>query len=132
MPVVILKGRFAGKKGIVYKLFESTSARNYISALVYGVETHPKKAFVGMSENSIKKRSKIKVFAKVLNIVHLIPSSEEIDFDLSKQNEELKNGLESWDNELKNRKKTLARIKAAFQEEYGNGKSSWLFTKVNF
>ena len=64
--VLILNGRYAGRKAIVVKNNdEGTSERPYGHAVVAGIERYPRKVIKRMSKEKIKQRSKIKTFVKV-------------------------------------------------------------------
>jgi len=64
--VLILNGRYAGRKGIVLKNNDDgTSEKPYGHAVVAGIDRYPRKVIKRMSKDKIKKRSKIKPFIKV-------------------------------------------------------------------
>ena len=64
--VLILGGRFAGRKAIIVKNFDDgTAEKPYGHALVAGVDRYPRKVTNKMSKKKLAKRSKIKAFVKV-------------------------------------------------------------------
>jgi large subunit ribosomal protein L27e len=64
--VLILSGRYAGRKGIVVKNNDDgTADKPYGHAVVAGIDRYPRKVVKRMSKDKIKKRSKIKPFIKV-------------------------------------------------------------------
>ena len=64
--VLILAGRFAGRKAIIVKNYDdSTHEKPYGHALVAGVDRYPRKVTNKMSKKKVAKRSKIKSFVKV-------------------------------------------------------------------
>lgn len=64
--VLVLGGRFAGRKAIIVKNYdEGTSEKPYGHALVAGVDRYPRKVTNKMSKKKVVKRSKIKAFVKV-------------------------------------------------------------------
>lgn len=64
--VLVLSGRYAGKKAIVLRNFDDgTSEKQYGHALVAGIDRYPRKVHQRMGKLKIKKRSKIKPFIKV-------------------------------------------------------------------
>jgi len=64
--VLILSGRYAGRKGIVVKNNDDgTADKPYGHAIVAGIDRYPRKVIKAMSKDKIKKRSKIKPFIKV-------------------------------------------------------------------
>lgn len=64
--VLVLSGRYAGRKAIVMKNFDDgTSDKQYGHALVAGIDRYPRKVHKRMGKAKIHKRSKIKPFVKV-------------------------------------------------------------------
>ncbi|XP_015376608.1 PREDICTED: 60S ribosomal protein L27 isoform X1 [Diuraphis noxia] len=73
--VLVLSGRYAGRKAVIMKTYdEGTAERQYGHALVAGIDRYPRKVTKRMSQEKLKKRSKIKPFLKVLNYNHLMPT----------------------------------------------------------
>lgn len=70
--VLVLSGRYAGRKAIVVKNYdEGTSDKPYGHAFVAGIDRYPRKVHKRMGKNKIHKRSKIKPFVKVCNVSRL-------------------------------------------------------------
>lgn len=70
--VLVLSGRYAGRKAIVVKNYdEGTSDKPYGHAFVAGIDRYPRKVHKRMGKNKIHKRSKIKPFVKVRNVWRL-------------------------------------------------------------
>lgn len=64
--VLILSGRYAGRKAIVIKNNDDgTSERPYGHAIVAGIDRYPRKIIKSMGKEKRAKRSKIKTFYKV-------------------------------------------------------------------
>ena len=64
--VLVLAGKYAGRKGIIIKnQDEGSQDRPYGHALVAGIDKYPRKVTRQMSKGKLKKRSKIKAFVKV-------------------------------------------------------------------
>lgn len=64
--VLVLSGRYAGRKAIVVKNYdEGTSDKPYGHAFVAGIDRYPRKVHKRMGKNKIHKRSKVKPFVKV-------------------------------------------------------------------
>lgn len=81
--VVLLSGRFAGKKGVVVKTFDDgTKERQFGHCLVAGVEREPLKVTKSMTRKRIMKRSKIKPFLKYMNYTHLQPTRYVVDLNV--------------------------------------------------
>lgn len=72
--VLVLSGRYAGRKAVIMKTYdEGTAERQYGHALVAGIDRYPRKVTKRMSQEKLKKRSKIKPFLKVrLVIIYII------------------------------------------------------------
>merc|ERR1712085_31181 len=82
--VIVLAGRYAGKKAIVVKTFdEGSKEREFSHCLVAGIERHPLKVSKSMSKKKILKRSKVKPFLKYVNYNHIMPTRYTVsDIDL--------------------------------------------------
>mmetsp|Transcript_55346 Transcript_55346/g.132040 ORF Transcript_55346/g.132040 Transcript_55346/m.132040 type:complete len:148 (+) Transcript_55346:83-526(+) len=77
--VVLLQGRYAGKKAIVVKNFDDGSkARPFGHCLVAGVENPPKKVTKKMSKRKITKRTRVKPFVKYVNYNHMMVTRYQI------------------------------------------------------
>lgn len=64
--VLVLSGRYAGRKAIVMTNYDNgTSDKQYGHALVTGIDRYPRKVHKRMGKVKIHKRSKIKPFIKV-------------------------------------------------------------------
>lgn len=72
--VVVLNGRFAGKKAVIVKSFDGTKTRKYGHCLVAGVEQCPRKVTKRMNNKTILRRTRVKPFVKVLNWNHVMPT----------------------------------------------------------
>ena len=87
--VVLLAGRYAGKKAIVVRAYEEGNAegRKFAHALVAGIDRYPRRVTKSMKSNPgrIKKRTTIKPFVKHVNFNHLMPTRYQLnDMDLKK------------------------------------------------
>lgn len=70
--VLVLSGRYAGRKAIILKNFDDgTSDKPYSHALVVGIDRYPRKVHKRMGKGKIHKRSKIKPFLKVSSKLYL-------------------------------------------------------------
>ena len=64
--VLVLSGRFAGRKAIIVKPNdEGTSDKPFGHALIAGIDRYPRIVTKRMSKKKVKQRSKIKPFLKV-------------------------------------------------------------------
>lgn len=126
--VLVLAGRFAGRKAIIVKPSEEgTNDKRFPHALVAGIETYPRKVTKKMTAKRMNLRSQIKPFLKVINYNHVMPTRYVVDipFDKAALNKEC----------LKDpRKKRIMKnkVKASFEERYKSGKSKWFFQKLRF
>lgn len=73
--VILLNGRFAGRKGVVVKSYDDgTSDRPYGHALVAGIDKYPLRVVKRMGKKKIAKRTKIRPFVRVVNLQHVLPT----------------------------------------------------------
>ncbi|CAM9630493.1 unnamed protein product [Choristocarpus tenellus] len=73
--VVLLAGRYAGRKAIVVKAFdEGSEDRKFGHAVVAGIDRYPRKVTKSMSKAKIAKRTKMKPFIKFVNVNHIMPT----------------------------------------------------------
>jgi len=126
--VILLNGRFAGRKGVVVKSYDDgTADRPYGHALIAGIDKYPLRVVKRMGKNTIKKRSKIRPFIRVVSLQHLLPTRcmFDTDFDKSIVNKETIK-------EPEKKKVAIAAVKKDFETRYKTEKSKWLFTKLRF
>lgn len=73
--VLVLNGRYAGKKAVIVKNYDDGSTdKPYGHALIAGVARYPLKVTKRMGKKRTAKRSKVKPFVKVVNYNHLMPT----------------------------------------------------------
>ncbi|KAE8819384.1 60S ribosomal protein L27-3 [Hordeum vulgare] len=71
--VILLHGRYAGKKAVIMRVFEEgTRDRPYEHFLVAGLAKYPKKVIRKESAKKTAKKSRVKVFLKLINFTHLM------------------------------------------------------------
>ncbi|KAI8806968.1 ribosomal L27e protein family-domain-containing protein [Cladochytrium replicatum] len=125
--VLILQGRYAGKKAVIVKNYdEGTQTRPYPHAVVAGIEEYPRKITKAMGAKRIAKRSKVKTFIKVVNYNHLMPTRYNLDIDLKQVV-----SAESF-KEPSQRVTAKKAVRKLFEERYNSGKNRWFFTKLAF
>ncbi|KAF1335500.1 60s ribosomal protein l27, partial [Globisporangium splendens] len=125
--VVLLNGRFAGRKAIVVKAFdEGHGDRKFAHAIdsnghvcyllnaVAGIDRYPRKVTRAMGKNKLKKRSKVKPFVKYVNYNHIMPTRYVADIDLKKVLDD--EVLANPESRVESRK----TIKKVFEERYLN------------
>ncbi|OQR87439.1 60S ribosomal protein L27 [Achlya hypogyna] len=83
--VVLLNGRYAGRKAIVVKTYdEGHGDRKFGHAIVAGIDRYPRKITRSMGKKKVAKRSKVKPFVKAVNYTHIMPTRYVADIDLKK------------------------------------------------
>merc|ERR1712113_1354978 len=71
--VLLLSGRYAGRKGVIVKVHEDSNAdRKFPHALVAGIDRYPRKVHKAMSKKKFEKKTKIKPFVKYVNLNHMM------------------------------------------------------------
>mmetsp|Transcript_31691 Transcript_31691/g.75230 ORF Transcript_31691/g.75230 Transcript_31691/m.75230 type:complete len:143 (+) Transcript_31691:23-451(+) len=133
--VLVLSGRFAGKKAVVVRTFDDgTSDKKFGHALIAGVDRAPRKVTKSMSKAKVAKRSKVKPFLKYINFTHLMPTRYSVDMDLKKMVDE---------NDVKEDSTQVKKdLKKVFEERYLNQKdlknekkaagNSYFFSRLRF
>merc|ERR1712130_646101 len=110
--VIVLAGRYAGRKAIIVKQQDDgTQDRGYGHALVAGIDRYPRKVTKTMSKKKLTKRSKIKPFVKGVNYNHLMPTRYSVDVAVNKSivnKEAIKDPAK--------KRKCKAAVKASFEE----------------
>ncbi|CAH8527400.1 unnamed protein product [Heterobilharzia americana] len=126
--VLVLAGRYAGRKAIVIKSYdEGSGEKPYGHALVVGIDRYPRRILRRMGKKRMESRCKIKPFIKVLNYNHLMPTRHSVNiiFDTKVIN---KNAL--VDKSL--RKKARMEAKLKLQQRYKSNENPWFFHKLRF
>lgn len=110
--MIILAGRYAGRKAVVVKASDDGSdKKRFGHAIVAGIDRYPRKVVKAMGAKKIEKRSKIKPFVKIMNLAHVMPTRYTVDFDLKKSVDE---AALSGDARIGTRK----MLKKLFEEKY--------------
>ncbi|KAE8775208.1 60S ribosomal protein L27-3 [Hordeum vulgare] len=121
--VILLQGSYTGKKAVIVRVFEEgTRDRPYRHCLVADMAKYPKKV---IRKDSAKK-SRVKVFLKLVNFTHLMPTRYTLDIDLKEVVSDAPDSLTTKDKKL-----TAAKYaKAKLEERFKTGKNRWFFTKL--
>lgn len=129
--VILLTGRYAGKKAVVIKTQDDgTADRSYGFCIVAGIDKYPLKISNKMSQKRITKRSRIKPFIKVANYNHIMPTRYSLEVDLKHiVNQDVINRPDARPNARKEVKKVLEE---KYQTSLKTGKNRWFFTKLRF
>mmetsp|Transcript_3688 Transcript_3688/g.7891 ORF Transcript_3688/g.7891 Transcript_3688/m.7891 type:complete len:157 (-) Transcript_3688:76-546(-) len=130
--VIVLAGRYAGKKAIIVKAYdEGSKERPFPHALVAGIDRYPLKVAKAMSKAKILKRSAIKPFVKHINYQHLMPTRYQVDIEVKQV--VIPGSLKKLDTRVETRKD----VKKLFQQRYlERGKNTlgvqYFFKKLRF
>ena len=126
--VLVLAGRYAGRKAIIVKPNdEGTADKPFGHALIAGIDRYPRMVTKRMSKKKVKQRSKVKPFLKVVNYNHMMPTRYSVDIALDKASlnkEVLKDPMK--------KKKARHLVRTKFEERYKEGKNKWFFSKLRF
>ena len=117
--VVILSGKYAGKKAVIVKVNEEGNGKyKFPHALVCGVARPPRKVTRRMNEKKVNKKTTMQVFTKVINLQHFMPTRFEkyrgirgrynVEFDFSE--------LPKGDVDPSAKKAALQKIGKMFQQ----------------
>ncbi|KAL4368249.1 hypothetical protein GQ457_05G015680 [Hibiscus cannabinus] len=125
--VVVLQGRYAGRKAVIVKSFdEGTRDRPYGHCLVAGIKKYPSKVVRKDSSKKTAKKSRVKCFLKLVNYQHVMPTRYTLDVDL--KDVVSVDSLQSKDQKVSACKATKAKL----EERFKTGKNRWFFTKLRF
>ena len=73
--VIMLSGKYAGKKAVILKVYyEGSKRRRFGHVLVAGIARYPRKVHKKMSDERIARRIRIKPFVKYVNFNHILPT----------------------------------------------------------
>ncbi|KAK8674233.1 hypothetical protein V6N13_112527 [Hibiscus sabdariffa] len=124
--VIVLQGRYAGRKAVIVKSFdEGTRDRRYGHCLVAGIKKYPSKVIRKDSAKKTAKKSRVKCFVKLVNYQHLMPTRYTLDVDL--KDVVTVDALQTKDKKVAACKATKER----FEERFKTGKNRWFFTKLS-
>ncbi|CAM8894020.1 unnamed protein product [Rhodiola kirilowii] len=125
--VIVLQGRYAGRKGVIVRSFDDgTRDRPYGHCLVAGISKYPKKVIRKDSAKKTAKKCRVKVFLKLVNYSHIMPTRYTLDVDL-------KDVVTPDVLQSKDKKVTAAKeAKSRFEERFKTGKNRWFFSKLRF
>lgn len=139
--VILLTGRFAGKKAVIVKCYDDGSKeRKFSHCLVAGIEKPPLFVTKKMHEEKQKRRMRVKPFVRFVNYQHMMPTRYVVpgDFDLKSMVTEenmtdlvkRKNVKRDLRNYLTEKYTKQAASKAG--EKAGSVHTKFLFTKLRF
>ncbi|KAE8782374.1 60S ribosomal protein L27-3 [Hordeum vulgare] len=94
--------------------------------MVAGLAKYPKKVIGKDSAKKTAKKSRVKVFLKLVNFTHLMPTCYTLDVNLKEAVSSAPDSLTTKDKKL-----TAAKsAKAKLEERFKTGKNRWFFTKL--
>lgn len=134
--VILLHGRFAGKKAVIVQNFDSgTNKHSYGHCVVAGIDDYPRKVTKSMSTKKIAKRSELTTFIKVVNYNHIMPTRYTLDLG-----DAVKSAIDTsaFSSPGANTEKPEARVesraavKKEFKQRYSAGKNRWFFAPLRF
>ena len=129
--VIILSGRFAGKKAVVTSVnLNKTEARKYGYVTVVGIERAPLKITNKMSDKIKQLRTSVKSFCKVINVNHVMPTKNTIDLNQLNLVKDVK--IDNFAIRAVFPKAQKKQISAQLANHYRAGKDAWLFAKLKF
>jgi len=123
--VVVLQGRFAGRKAVVVRSSDKDKDAPFGRCLLAGIDRYPRKVNKRMSKKLIGNRSRIRPFLKVYNQTHILPTRFSLDL-----RSELKGKVNIT--EPSKKKQSKRHVRRVFQERYSAGKHRWFFTPLRF
>lgn len=139
--VIVLSGRYAGKKAVVVKCYdEGTKERKFPHCLVAGVKKAPLFITQKMNEKKQERRTRIGTFVKFVNYQHILPTRYVVsaDIDLKGVVTEEKMGSvklrKDLRKELRNTftKKYTSQASLKKGEKAGSLHTKFLFSKLRF
>ncbi len=125
--VILLQGRFAGKKAVIVKSFEEGSkSRPFPHAIVAGIERHPLKITGRMTQKKIAKRSRVKPFLKAVNFSHILPTRYTLPQEIDAKKIVSDTQMDTAEGKIEAKKafKTLLQEKFVNPPQDKNGKAS--------
>lgn len=71
--VIVLSGRYAGRKGIIMKSFEEgTPEKQFPQAIIAGIDRYPRRVTRRMNKAKVHKNCRIKPFIKVVKLTRRV------------------------------------------------------------
>uniref|UniRef100_A0A7S1Y969 60S ribosomal protein L27 n=1 Tax=Sexangularia sp. CB-2014 TaxID=1486929 RepID=A0A7S1Y969_9EUKA len=128
--VIVLKGRYAGKKAVVVaKKDDGHKGVKYPHAIIAGIEKEPRRVTRSMLKKQVKKRTKINAFVKRVNYNHIMPTRYQLDDIAPIVAEATKTGVLR---DSTKRRLAEANIATAFGAKHKKGENPWFFEKLRF
>ncbi len=124
--MILLQGRYAGKKAIVVKVFDGGKDRPYSHALVAGIEKYPRRPKKSDAPELLAKKSIVKTFVRIVNLSHLMPTRYGVDLDLQSA------VSKKTATDPTQRVAVKKELKQLFETRYLTGRNRWFFTPLKF
>lgn len=139
--VIVLSGRYAGKKAVVVKCYdEGTKERKFPHCLVAGVKKAPLFITQKMNEKKQERRTRIGAFVKFVNYQHILPTRYVVSADIDLKGVVIEERMGS----VKLRKDLRKELRNTFTKKYtsqaslkkgekaGSLHTKFLFSKLRF
>jgi large subunit ribosomal protein L27e len=129
--VVLLQGRYAGKKAVIVRQYDDGHGdRHYGHCVVAGIDKAPLKITKKMEKKKVDNRSKLKAFLKIVNYNHMMPTRYTLS-DIAAIKEACKTDLLTND-DYDGKKEAAKVVQKEFKAKYQEGKNKWFFSKLRF
>lgn len=118
--VLIIKGRHAGKKGVIIDDMASSKGRKVVT--IAGLDKTPAPVSEDLTAKQKRRKSALRAFVKTMNIRHVIATRYTM--------ENVFNGLEIRDlSEVSERIEMVQEIEGMFKKAYEANPTHWVFKK---
>eukprot|EP01107_Rhizomastix_libera_P013134 TRINITY_DN349_c0_g1_i2.p1 TRINITY_DN349_c0_g1~~TRINITY_DN349_c0_g1_i2.p1 ORF type:complete len:136 (+),score=28.97 TRINITY_DN349_c0_g1_i2:14-421(+) len=125
--VIVLRGRFAGRKAVVIKANEEGNKTiKFPHAIIAGIKRYPLHVRKSMGSRKILRRTQVTPFVQVINLQHMMPTRYGFDADMTKVF-----SPEVIEKKQFNTKVTQS-LKKIFQDRFRSGQNKWFFSKLKF
>lgn len=137
--VIILNGRHAGKKAIVIKDKISSGNNSLLNNIgIIGIKNLPSRESRKKQSGTVGSKRRIKVFLKLMNKNHVIPTRYFVDLNPNQQTL-ISNISNSFFDKKMNRdtsdkfvEENMWQINNIFMDKYFSGKNKWFFKTLKF
>lgn len=120
--VLLLKGRYAGKKAVVVGEIHEDSGRQCV--MIAGISKAPSQVSENMTDAQRKRRSDMGVFVKKMNIRHLMATRHKVESFFRKVS------LPAEYTDIAQRRAAEKEVKKELQRIYTVNAQHWMFKKI--
>lgn len=131
--VIVLAGRYAGRKAIVVKTADDGSDKHKFGhCLVAGIDKAPLRVTRAMTQKKIVKRSRIKPFVKYINYNHIMPTRYNVN-DLDVKSCVNPESMQKADTRTSSRKELKKMLEAKYITRGKNSSAiKYFYSKLRF